>query len=47
MDFEDPLDLDRKVEGEGRAADRKSCLAAGFTEYFDEKLGSLVRCRAI
>jgi hypothetical protein len=47
MDFEDPFDLDRKVEGQGRDADRKSCVAAGFTEYFDEKLGSPVRCRAI
>jgi hypothetical protein len=47
MGLEDPLDLDRKVEGQGRDADRKSCVAVGFTGYFDEKLGSPVRCSAI
>ena len=43
MDFEDPLDLDRKVEGQGCDADGKSCVTAGFAKYFDEKFGSPVQ----
>src|SRR6516164_2709378 len=41
--FEDPLDLDSKVEGQGRDADRKPRVTAGFTEDFDQKLGSAVQ----
>jgi hypothetical protein len=41
--FEDPLDLDSKVEGQGRDADRKPRVTAGFTEDFDQKLGSPVQ----
>jgi len=36
-----------KLKGQGRDADHKSRVAAGLTEYFDEKLASPVRCRAI
>ena len=41
--FEDPLDLDGKIEGQGRDADRKPRVTAGFTEDFDQKLGSPVQ----
>jgi hypothetical protein len=43
LDFEDPLDLDRKAEGQGPNADRKPSVAAGFTKDFAEKLGSSVQ----
>jgi hypothetical protein len=43
VDFEDTLDLDRKVEGQGCDADRKPSVTTGFAEYFDEKLGSPVQ----
>jgi len=40
--FEDSLDFDGKIEGQGRHADRKPGVTAGFAEDFDEKLGSPV-----
>ena len=40
--FENPLDLDSKIEGQRRDPDRKPRVTAGFTEDFDQKLGSPV-----